>query len=286
MKFLILGAAGMAGHTIAIYLKEQGHDVVAFTQKYFEHCSQNILGDALDYNNLKIIIDKGSYDVVINCIGILNKYAEENKARSVMLNSFLPHFLSSAVKDSNARLVHLSTDCVFSGKTGDYVETSFPDGASFYDRTKALGEVTDEKNITFRDSIVGPDLKEAGIGLFNWFMKQNESIDGYANVYWTGITTLTLAKAIEAASQQKTTGLYHLVNNSKISKFQLISLFNSHFKNNELIIKPDESFKLDKSLINTRNDFDFIVPSYDDMISEMKDWIYIHKEIYPHYFNL
>lgn len=284
MKFLILGATGMAGHTIAIYLQEQGHDVTAFSKNKFPYC-KNINGDATDKNLLRDVLIKNDYDVVINCIGVLNTDCDRELSRAVYLNSYLPHFLSDTLKNTSTKLIHMSTDCVFSGKLGSYDENSFKDGETFYDRTKALGEVVDSKNLTFRNSIIGPDIKENGIGLFNWFMKQNGTINGYTKAIWTGVTTLTLAKAMEKAATENLTGLYNLVNNDSITKFDLLKLFNKYMRNSSLTIKPSESVNLNKSLINTRKDFSFIVPSYEEMVIEMKEWIYNHKELYPHYFK-
>lgn len=284
MKFLVLGATGMAGHTISIYLKERGHDVTAFSTSPFSYC-KNIIGDATDLASLKAIIEEGNYDVVINCIGILNQAAEDDKYNATFLNSLLPHFIVYVTKDMKTRLIHMSTDCVFSGKKGNYEEDAFQDGETFYDRSKALGEVVDAKNLTFRNSIVGPDMNPNGIGLFNWFMKQEGVINGYTRAMWTGVTTLTLAKAMERAAEDGVTGLYNLVNNTSISKFDLIGLFNKVCKAGNLTILPSEQVVLDKSLIKTREDFDFKVPSYEVMVQEMKEWIDDHKELYPHYFN-
>lgn len=284
MKFLILGATGMAGHTIAIYLQEQGHDVTAFSKNKFPYC-KNINGDATDKYLLRDVLIKNNYDVVVNCIGVLNTDCDREPSRAVYLNSYLPHFLADTLQNTSTKLIHMSTDCVFSGKLGSYDENSFKDGETFYDRTKALGEVVDSKNLTFRNSIIGPDIKENGIGLFNWFMKQNGTINGYTKAIWTGVTTLTLAKAMEKAATENLTGLYNLVNNDIITKFDLLKLFNKHMKSSSLTIEPSESVNLNKSLINTRKDFSFIVPSYEDMVIEMKEWIYNHKEVYPHYFK-
>ena len=153
------------------------------------------------------------------------------------------------------KFIHLSTDCVFSGQKGSYTENSFKDGNTFYDKTKSLGEVINDKDLTFRMSIIGPDRKEQGIGLLNWFMKQKSKVKGYSKVYWTGVTTLTLAKAIDKAMQSKLTGLYHLVNNEKIAKYDLLKLFNAYLKSDKISIEAFENEIVDKSLINTRNDF-------------------------------
>lgn len=284
MKFLILGATGMAGHTVAIYLKEQGHAVRVFTRKPFPY-AEEIRGDVTDFETLREIILNGNYDAVINCVGILNQDAERNKYLAVLLNSALPHYLSHITSGMTTRVIHISTDCVFSGKKGNYSEDSFRDGETFYDRTKALGELENDKDLTFRNSIVGPDMKQEGIGLFNWFMKQNSPIKGYARAMWTGVTTLTLAKAMERAAEDGVTGLYNLVNNRSISKFDLLRLFNAHFKKNKIPIEPDEHLMVDKSLVNSRTDFSFHVPSYEQMIREMKTWVDSHRELYPHYFE-
>jgi dTDP-4-dehydrorhamnose reductase len=285
MKFLVLGASGMAGHTISIYLKEQGHDVTAFTRRPFLY-SKNIIGDVRDIKLLKQVILDGQFDVVINCVGLLNQNAESHKHQAVFLNSYLPHYLSHITDDTNTKIIQMSTDCVFSGETGNYCENSFTDGATFYDRSKALGEINDKKNLTFRNSIIGPDINESGIGLFNWFMKQTDTINGYKGAIWTGVTTLTLAKAMEYASKEGLNGLYNLVNNSSISKFDLCGLFNKYFKDNQIIINPSNQVILNKSLVNTRaSEFSFVVPTYDQMVLEMKEWVYSHKELYPHYFR-
>jgi dTDP-4-dehydrorhamnose reductase len=284
MKVLVLGATGMAGHTISIYFKEAGHDVTAFSRRKFDYCN-NIVEDITNFDLLKSIIEQGNYDVVINAIGILNQEAEDNKSMAVLLNSYLPHYLSDITKEMETKIVHMSTDCVFSGKTGGYTETSFKDGETFYDRSKALGEIENGKDLTFRSSIIGPDLNRDGIGLFNWFMKQEGQINGFTKAIWTGVTTVTLAKAMERALQENITGLYNLVNNDTISKFELLKLFNKHMKNDAIIILPSEKVLVDKSLVNNRNDFSFMVPSYEDMVINMKEWIENHKELYPHYYE-
>lgn len=284
MKILVLGGTGMAGHTISIYFKEADHDVTAFSRSKVNYC-KNINGDIADFGNLKKIINEGQYDVIINAIGILNQDAEDNKSTAVLLNSYLPHFLSDATKDMRTKIIHMSTDCVFSGKIGGYSETSFRDGETFYDRTKALGELENNKDLTFRNSIIGPDMSEKGIGLLNWFMKQEGQISGFTKAIWTGVTTLTLAKAMEQALKENLTGLYNLVNNETINKYELLKLFNKYLKDDQIEILPSDKLSLDKSLINNRTDFSFKVPSYEVMVAEMKEWVDNHKDIYPHYFK-
>ena len=279
----MLGATGMAGHVISIYLSEQGHEVTTFSRKKFLYC-ENIIGDAFNLDLLSDIIFTGGFDVVINCIGILNRNAEKNKDKAVFLNSYLPHYLSSLTRKIDTRIFHMSTDCVFSGKTGGYKEHSLRDGEVFYDRSKALGEIENQKDLTFRNSIIGPDMNMNGIGLFNWFMKQETTIKGYNRAIWTGVTTITLARTMEKATVEKLSGLYNLVNNDVISKYNMLNLFNKFFKQGRINIELCNDVVIDKSLVNTRVDFDFVVPSYEEMIIEMKKWIMDHKELYPHYF--
>lgn len=278
-----MGAGGMAGHIIALYFKEQGHVVFGFAKRELPYC-KTFVGDALNANDVKAAIEAEQYDAVINCIGVLNQFAAADPAGAVYLNSYLPHYIAKIIKGSNTKLIHMSTDCVFAGNTGPYTEESFPDGRTFYDRSKAMGEVNDEFNVTFRNSIVGPDPNANGIGLFNWLMKQSGTILGYTGAIWTGVTTLTLAKAMEQALRENLTGLYNLVNNESINKFDLLQLFNKYFRDGCIDIQPDNHLQLDKSLRHSRMDFSFVVPGYEQQVKEMKEWVYTHKSIYPHYF--
>ena len=282
MKFLVLGAGGMAGHTIAIYLKEQGHDVVGFARKQLSYV-ESIVGDATDFEFLKNTIENGNFDIIINAIGILNQAAEDHKANAVLLNAYLPHFLAEVTKKMHTRIIHMSTDCVFSGRTGNYTEKSLRDGEIFYDRSKALGELEDDKNITLRNSIVGPDINPKGIGLFNWFMKQEGPINGFTGALWTGMTTLQTAKMMEKVALNGATGLYNMVPDTNISKYELLKLFNHYVRNDAVEIKPFDGFSADKTLIRTNFEFVEKVPGYEQMVAEMATWIRTHRDLYPHY---
>ena len=137
MKFFVLGCNGMAGHLISLYLKEQGHDVLGFARRKSKYVD-SIEGDACDTVLLKEIIEKGKFDTIINCIGLLNQFAENNKSQAAFLNGYLPHYLADITSSMDTQVFHMSTDCVFSGKKGQYTETDFPDGETFYDHSKAL----------------------------------------------------------------------------------------------------------------------------------------------------
>ncbi|MFV0468726.1 MAG: SDR family oxidoreductase [Dysgonomonas sp.] len=282
MNILVLGCNGMAGHTISLYLNEQGHKVLGFDRTKSKNV-ESIIGDAQDVQQLKQIVLQGKYDSVINCIGVLNQFAEQNKSQAAFLNAYLPHFLADITKDTNTQIIQMSTDCVFSGKRGAYVENDSRDGETFYDRSKALGELEDSKNITLRNSIVGPDINPNGIGLFNWFMQQKDKVNGYSKAMWTGQTTLQLAKTMEVAAMKKAHGLYNTVPDHSISKYNLLVLFNRYFRKNSLDINRIDGINVDKSLKRTRYEFNYEIPDYETMISEMADWINKHKDMYPHY---
>lgn len=285
MRFFVFGCNGMAGHIISMYLSEQGHEVSGADltrSKYID----SVACDVRDEQAVKALIFGKKYDAIINCIGILNQFAEKNKALATYLNAYFPHFLAQITESSDTQVIHMSTDCVFSGKKGGYTENDFPDGETFYDRSKALGEINDDKNITLRNSIVGPDINVDGIGLLNWFLKQKGPIRGYTQAMWTGQTTLQLAKTMEAAAKEKASGLYNAVPDVSISKYELLKLFNKYFRNGSVEIVPYDDFKVDKSLKRTKYDFSYRIPDYEKMVFELAEWVNKHKDLYNHYFDM
>lgn len=283
MEFLVLGCNGMAGHVVSLYLREAGHGVVGFARTS-SPLVDSCVGDARDLGLVKEIIASRRFDAVVNCIGMLNQAAEDHHEAAVFLNSYLPHFLAEATHGVNTQVIHISTDCVFSGKEGGYTESSLRDGQTFYDRTKALGELEDGKNLTLRSSIVGPDMKRDGIGLLNWFMQQNGTVYGYVHAVWTGQTTLQLAKVVEEAARQRAHGLYNMVPGNAINKYELLKLFNRYIRKKPIEILPQDTFVADKSLIRTKFDgFDCQVPDYETMVADLGVWMRAHRHLYPQY---
>jgi dTDP-4-dehydrorhamnose reductase len=284
-KIIVLGANGMAGHIICKGLQEvEKIDVISVARNASIISPTKIL-DVTDFVKLKNLIESELPDIIINCIGILNETAENNPEQAILINSYLPHFLESLTKESSTKVIHISTDCVFSGKEGNYIESSFKNGVGFYSQSKSLGELNNSKDLTFRTSIIGPELNKDGIGLFNWFVNQKNEINGYKEAYWTGVTTLELLNAIKHAIDEDLTGLYHLVFEQKISKFELLNIINKEFSLGLKLI-PNDKYSVDKSLINKRRDFRFKVKSYEMMIKEMHSWILINKDLYPHYSDI
>ncbi|MCI7056328.1 MAG: SDR family oxidoreductase [Selenomonas bovis] len=280
--YLILGACGMAGHMLAAYLSEQGAEVVGFARHESPVC-RIVLGDARDEARLRQVITEVHADVVINAIGVLNRAVDRHLANGIYLNSFLPHFAAECCDAVGSQFLHISTDCVFSGRRGGYVETDVPDETSWYGRTKALGEVVDGNHLTIRTSIIGPELNPQGVGLFHWFMQQRGSVAGYAQVAWSGVTTLELAKFIWRLRTEELTGLYHLTNNEKIAKRDLLKLFNA-YRSHPVEIRSQEDPVSDKSLCSMREGLSgYAVPSYTQMVEEQAAWIAAHAALYPEY---
>ncbi|MGL4672444.1 dTDP-4-dehydrorhamnose reductase family protein [Cetobacterium sp.] len=282
-KILVVGSKGMAGHIIKEYLIQNNYDVYSTFRKgegRQELKDKEFYLDVFDKESLDNILDSVKPEFVVNCVGILNQFAEENPDIAIYVNGYFPHYLDRLSQKYNYKLIHITTDCVFSGKKGDYTENDFRDAESYYGRSKAYGEVNNNRTLTFRTSIIGPDINENGIGLFNWFMKQTGEVKGYSNVIWTGVTTLELAKAIEASFYQNTTGIHHLVNNEKISKYELLKLFKKYMNKNSVQIIDYKDYSSDKSLVRTNFDFNYKVKSYEEMTLEMAEWIKLYKYKY------
>ncbi|MCM3155469.1 SDR family oxidoreductase [Priestia megaterium] len=272
MKILVLGGQGMAGHVIKSYFQSKPDYTVYYTSRD-QKDKNSLYLEIKDFIALEEIIDSIQPNIIINCIGILNENASINSIQAFQINSLLPHQLTKLAERYQGKLVHISTDCVFSGTKGDYTEKDQPDGTSIYAQSKQLGEVIDNKHLTVRTSIIGPELKKNGIGLFLWFMQQTGTIKGYKNVLWNGVTTLELAKAIDSLINNNITGLYHLGSEKKISKFDLLNLIKKIFNKEDVEIIPDTNITLDRTIKNTRKDFKYEIPSYEQMLLDLKDWM-------------
>lgn len=251
---LLYGSEGMAGHMIHSYLSKK-YDVYAVSRK------------DIDIENDKLI--SGNFDYVINCIGVLYPDSTKNESRTVYINSYFPHLLSKMYK----KVIHISTDCVFNGKKGNYLETDFPDETNIYGRSKALGELDNDKDLTLRVSIIGPEIKDPSkrSGLLNWITtNKDETLNGWTNALWNGITTLELAKCIDQYLQNPTiTGIYHPVNES-IDKYNLLCKINSVYNLNKTIVPIEGPKTVNKVLVDTKNFFK--VSNYDIQLKELKNY--------------
>jgi len=269
VKVLVFGAKGMAGYMISKYLRSRGHYVVTVsrdddTDYTFSIRYSNILAHPLPES----IIQKEEPDVVINAVGLLVQGCKDDILSGILVNTAFPHMLEYLSGFYKFKLIHISTDCVFSGKVGNYKETDQTDGEDNYAKTKALGEVTGEHSLTLRTSIIGPELKD-GTGLLHWFLKQDEC-EGWVNAFWSGVTTLELAKAIDFFMQSDKTGFYHLTSDEKISKYDLLKLIAEVYGKDTKISRIAAPKFCDKSLLDTIGTY--TPPSYYDMLTELRDY--------------
>ena len=265
-KVLIIGATGMLGHMVHKYFDQLGVYELYNSVYRTPLNSQSIICNVKDQNAIAELFKQTKPEIVINCVGALVQESQSNPSSAIYLNALFPQILKGLCNEYQAKLIHVSTDCVFSGKKGAYSEDDFRDADDIYGRSKALGEIFDAPHCTLRTSIIGPELKD-GTGLFHWFMKQEGEVKGYTNAYWSGVTTYELAKAIEKVIGNDLKGLYHVTNGEKISKYELLNLFNK-LRKEKAIIVPFEGYKVDKSLIKSKK-FDFEVPSFEEMVSQM-----------------
>lgn len=287
---LILGAAGMAGHILYRQLSKHPEFKVTgtiYNTKPVENDPELVHLDVFDQKALASVLLETKPDVIINCIGSLIQESKKAPERTVYINAYLPHILKKIGNGAGAKIIHLSTDCVFSGKTGGYKETDLKDATDLYGMSKSLGEIIDDTNLTIRTSIIGPEMKLNGEGLFHWFMnnKRGTTINGYKSNYWSGVTTLELSKFIESVliNNPELSGLIHLTNNQKISKYDLLGLFNK-FYDRGVNIEDKKDYACDKSFINTHPEaLKFIVSGYEEMVREQQQYMELNSEIYPHY---
>ncbi|CAM3295363.1 MULTISPECIES: dTDP-4-dehydrorhamnose reductase family protein [Paenibacillus] len=275
MKMLILGGNGMAGHILVQYFQQSGKHHVFYTTR--DSCdSKSLVLDVTDMSAVEHVVRAVRPDIIINAVGVLNQRAEDDKINAYHINGFLPHRLRYLADAISARLIHISTDCVFLGNKGGYREDDLPDGISAYALTKALGEVREPDHLTIRTSIIGPEIRPSGIGLFNWFMKQRGEVTGYRAVKWNGVTTLELAKAIDFFMNKDVGGLIHLGHPNPVSKYDLLLLFKDIWGKQDVDVVPSDEFVQDRTLRNTRLDAVYPFPDYVRMLKEMYEWQQAH----------
>jgi dTDP-4-dehydrorhamnose reductase len=282
-KVLVLGSTGLIGHQVFNYLKANS-DYNLYNISYRKKLqADTILLDARNEKNLIDQITKIKPQYIINCIGILINGSRKDHENAIFLNAYMPHRLSRLADEINSKLIHISTDCVFSGNKGSaYIETDEKDGKDIYAKTKGLGEVVNDKHLTLRTSVIGPELKNDGEELFHWFMGQSKSISGFTQAIWSGVTTIELARAVKWSIDNEITGLYHITNNSTISKNDLLGLFKKHTKK-DININPIDRISADKSFVDTRLLMDYEIPSYDQMIFDMVGLIANNRSLYSQY---
>jgi len=282
-KVLILGSAGLIGHQVYNYLsKDRSYQLsnISHTRKLNNN---TVLVNARNEAEFTDEVNHINPDYIINCIGVLITESKKDPANAIYLNSYLPHKLLTLANAINAKLIHISSDCVFSGrKDQPYIESDYKDGTGIYSESKSLGEFISLNHLIIRTSVVGPELSLRDEELFNWFMNQDSHINGFSKSIWSGVTTLELAKAIKFFIENETVGLYHLTNNRSISKYELLTLFKI-FTNKTNMINKIDGLASNKSFIDTRKEINYKIPSYNKMIKDMVSLIKNDKNLYKHY---
>ncbi len=282
-KILILGSTGLIGHQIHYLLSNDSkYEIFDIAYRNKLHAGTLLL-DIMDEKILNSEIKRIKPDYVINCVGTLIKESASDPELAIYTNSVLPHRLKNICNSLSIKLVHMSTDCVFSGKNKEpYKETDIKDGLDVYAKTKAIGEIIEDNHLTLRTSVIGPELKKDGEQLFNWFMSEKGEVEGFSDAIWSGVTSLELARGVDWAIENNICGLYQLTNGLPISKNEILKLFKK-YTNKKISIRPISGINIDKSFIDTRKLINYPIPSYEQMISEMIDFIKKHLDLYPHY---
>lgn len=280
MKILILGGGGMLGHQLWRHLRAT-HDVwVTLRRPVASYAAHNLFDpnraisgvDVASLDTVREAFGKVKPDVLINCVGIIKQVKEANNPLiSLAINSMLPHQLSGLCAEHLARLVHFSTDCVFSGRKGQYVETDVSDAEDLYGRTKFLGEVHEPHCLTLRTSIIGRELGST-LGLLEWFLSQEgRTIKGFRRAIYTGFTTQALARLIDdlLTRYHDMSGVWHVASDP-IDKYDLLCLAKQAF-GWQGTIEPDDTFVCDRSLDSTRfrQYAGFTPPTWETMMAEL-----------------
>lgn len=281
-KILLFGATGMAGHIAYYHLQATGKYDITNVVYRTPLTEDSIIVDVTDCNAVANVVREVRPDIILNCIGVLIKGAMGHPDNAILINAYFPHLLKKMADEVAAKLIHVSTDCVFSGKKGNYTENDLRDADDVYGRSKALGEIINDKDLTIRTSIIGPELKRNGEGLFHWFMNQHGEVNGFKTAIWGGVTTLELAKAIHIAIENSVCGLVQLSNGKGISKYDLLKLFKEIWKKEDIEIYPYDANGVNKSIAKSER-FEYIVPEYRQMLEEQAEWMSKHKELYSQY---
>lgn len=280
MSVLVLGSNGMAGHLICRYLISHGIVVDTLARE-----NAHIEVDLQESEKIRQLFTTfKKYDFVINCVGLLVSACEASLSNSLYINSYIPRLLEATLASHNTKIIHISTDCIYSGsKQYGYFSDEIPDATYHYGVSKAMGEIDNKKDITFRTSIIGPEIKKEGSGLLHWFLKNNESrIPGWTNHYWNGITTLELAKKIHLhLLQPEVTGVYNLVDpNFKCSKYDMLCLFNEVFQRSRVIEPVEQQKPTSKLLLNRSISPHLKVSDFRDQLLELKQFMARYEYTY------
>jgi dTDP-4-dehydrorhamnose reductase len=280
VRILILGGDGMLGHQLLKHLQPRHEVKVTLRQDLGTYTSLDMFSkenayEAIDIRSLERLVEVLADfrpEAVINAVGIVKQRPDAKECiPSLEINALLPHRLAVLCKGIGAKLIHLSTDCIFSGKKGKYLESDPSDAEDLYGKTKFLGEVHETNSLTLRTSIIGRELSRHS-SLLDWFLAQTGTVKGFTNAIYTGFTTLEMSRIIEKMLLEfpDAAGVYQ-VSSDPINKYDLLLLIREKLGHGIEII-PDEVFRCDRSLDSSRfrNEFNYTPPAWPAMIEELR----------------
>lgn len=296
-KVLVLGSTGMLGHVMTRVLRNEGLEVVGASRRGNrpESKGPEIQFDVKSFQKIEEFISKEKITYVINCVGMIKQVIDENSTTSRLnaaeINTDFPIYLNSLAHAFDFRLIQIGTDCVFSGETGSYSETSNHSPVDLYGRTKSLGEAVGSNSLILRTSIIGPEINSVN-SLLEWFLStpKNSRVNGYLNHIWNGLTTLHFSKLVYGiiSADDFTGGLFHIVPQDRCSKYELLGIIRESFSRNDIGIDPVNSHEsIDRTLITDHHDFNRLIwkncgyneaPTISVMVKELSEWILRERE--------
>jgi dTDP-4-dehydrorhamnose reductase len=283
IRVLVLGASGMLGNAVfRLFAKSPGFCVYGTTRsqallRFMPKDLHEYVITGVDVENINCltrVFSEVRPDVVVNCIGLVKQMKEaDDPLEAIPINALLPHQLAKMCELAGARFVHMSTDCIFSGSKGMYLETDDSDAKDLYGRSKYLGEVDYPNAITLRTSIIGHEL-DGKRSLIGWFLAQEGTVKGFKRAIFSGLPTVEIARVIRdyVIPHPELHGLYHL-SSEPINKFELLTLV-ARVYNKKIAIVPDEQLVIDLSLNSSRFQLatGFHPPAWPDLVSSMRDF--------------
>jgi dTDP-4-dehydrorhamnose reductase len=283
VRVLVLGASGMLGNAVLrLFARSPGFSItgsarsVASVWSFEPNLRQRIVCgiDVDSADSLAGLLAEVRPDVVINCVGLVKQLAQaDDPLAALPINALLPHRLARWCALGGARLIHISTDCVFSGARGGYRESDVADATDLYGRSKHLGEVDYPHAVTLRTSIIGPEVGTAH-GLVGWFLSQRGTVKGYRRAVFSGLPTVELAKLIRdhVIPKAELRGVYH-VSAAPIDKYSLLGLVGQAY-DHRIDIVPDDQVVIDRSLDSTRlrGATGWIPPDWPTLVRAMRDF--------------
>ena len=283
MRILILGASGMLGNAMYRLLSQRDWLEVFATARsesvrhfFPKSLSANLMPgvDVENHDSLERVLAKAKPQVVVNCVGLVKQMADaEDPLQALPINAMLPHRLARLCELTEARLVHISTDCVFSGSKGNYRESDQSDATDLYGKSKFIGEVVRPHAITLRTSIIGHELA-GNHSLVGWFLAQKAKTKGYTRAIFSGLPTVELSRVVcdVVLTRPALSGLYHVAA-EPIAKFDLLKIIAAAYRK-DISIEADDSVVIDRSLNadRFRDATGYVAPAWHELIERMRDF--------------